>query len=693
MPFTQFNDSGPGGAAERKVHCCVGTPRLRRLDPGLAFGLLRPTLAAVVGVGRLSTTLALVCIGARADITLVAPGQPPAVVVVPDRPTAVVKYAAEELVEHVRRASGVSLRITPESSVPTDPRCAIELGPTRAALAAGIEIERLPAEGSVIRTRGNRLFLAGRDGGGDPLERDTAAGTMFAVYEWLEQDLGVRWLWPGELGTHVPRASVIRAREGDRKVQPRFFQRHVRSGLGFKLEHPALGFTPKAAEAYAREQNVFVRRHRLGRSERFSYGHAFTDWWARYGQAHPEWFQLVKGQRGPAKPGARFSMCVSNPSLQAEIVRLWKEKGGPAQRFPTINLVENDIVGLCECEACRAWDGPPPPDVMKFYSPSSKVYGTAFVSDRYARFALAVQQLAARENPDVKVIGYVYFNYFQAPTSGVRLNENVLLGYCPSGGWYPRAEDEHAWYQRQWRGWREAGARLFFRVNYFLDGYAMPYVFAHQFADDFRHAASHGMAATDFDSLTGQWAVQGPNLYLLMRLHTRPEATTDSLLQEYYDAFGAAGPAVRAYFAHWENYLTSERPRLMAAFEDRVASRWRSFAKVAHRVFPADCFPPAEALLARAAVAAGSDPVASARVEFLRLGLAHAKLCARVSEVLTLADPAATPERGQKVLEELLRFRRAHERSGISNFNHSAWVEEASWKLSTQTRQEADVYP
>src|SRR5204863_8708266 len=101
-----------------------------------------------------------------------------------------------------------------------------------------------------------------------------------------------------------------------------------------------------------------------------------------------------------------------NPELQREIVAQWKAKG--ASNF--INVVENDILGLCECENCKAWDGPPPPDVMKFYPPNSKVFGSRFVSDRYARFELAVQELAAKENPNVSAIGYVYFNYFQAPT-------------------------------------------------------------------------------------------------------------------------------------------------------------------------------------------------------------------------------------------------------------------------------------
>ncbi|MES2696281.1 MAG: DUF4838 domain-containing protein [Verrucomicrobiota bacterium] len=634
-----------------------------------------------------------------AAVPLIRDTTPAATIILPDSAPPSLRLAAEELNYHLANATGAKLPILTESALasssslspPTAPADArIYLGDTQAARAAGISASTLAPETFTLRTVSTRdLIVAGRDTGGDPLDRDASAGTLFGVYEWLERDLGVRWAWPGELGTHVPPARTVTARDVDVTLSPRFFQRHLRSGLSFKADHPALGFTAAAAADYARDQTLFLRRHRMGRGERLSYGHAFTNWWQRFGKEHPEWFQLVNGKRGPTKPTARYSMCVSEPSLHREIVAQWRARGAPNY----INVVENDILGQCECANCRAWDGPAPADANQFYSPNFKVYGSRFVSDRYARFALAVQQLAAKENPKVTAVSYVYFNYFQAPTSDVKLNANVLLGYCPSAGWYPRLDDEHAWYKAQWSGWRETGARLFSRTNYFLDGYCMPFIFAHQFADDFQHQARQGMIATDFDSLTGHWATQGPNLYLLLRLHTHPDASPDTLLAEYYSTFGPAGAAVKAYFDYWETYATENRPLINEAFADRVAIRWRTWAKATHVVFPEKSFTPAQALLAKARLAAASDAPAAARVEFLQLGLTHAQLCARVSQLLSLADPTVTPERGAAALQELLAFRRAHERTWLSNLNHNAWVEDLSWKLSAQTKQEPELYP
>jgi hypothetical protein len=623
----------------------------------------------------------------RADVALVRDGKAQAVIVTPERPTRVVAYAAEELARHVEKACGVRLEVVAENAATEGVR--IHLGPCR---GSGIDMSKLAPEAFVLRVNDSAVFILGNDGGGDPLDADTRAGTLWGVYEWLDRDLNVRWLWPGELGTYVPKTKTVSAKSCDETIAPRFFQRRIRPGLGFESTHPALGFTTAAAKQFSDEQAVFLRRHRMGRSYPVSYGHAFTDWWEKDGKAHPEWFQLLEGgKRGPKKKDGRFSMCVSNAELQSEIVNRWTAKRPPDAKTPSfINACENDILGLCTCEKCHALDGPAPADYLTFYPPDSKVAGSRFVSDRYAKFWLGVQQQAPA---GTTVVGYAYFNYFSAPTSGIKLNPNILIGYCPSAGWFPRSDAEHVWMKQQWTGWRETGARLFMRTNHLLDGYCMPFIFAHQFADEFHHAVKHGMVATDYDSLTGHWATQGPNLYVASRLHVRPEASADELLAEYFSAFGTASSQVKSYFTYWENFTTSSRAKTAQTMQALQTSRWRNWAKAAHVLYPPECFTPAEAMLEEAAKAARDDSEAAARVKFLQLGLQHAKLCARVSAKLTLANSTASKEETKSALDELLVFRRANERSGIGNFNHLAWVEELSWKLSEESRQPPDLYP
>lgn len=658
----------------------------RTFAQGTALGLLH--WAGMPKLGRAQAQPA-------SGVTIGADAKPAVTLVTADQPEDSIRYAASELAGHIAKAIGSRPEIVTESAAPSakDGHPRIFLGDTRFARKAGIKVGALATETCAIRTVGKDLCIAGSDGPGAALDENTSAGTLFGIYEVLDRYFGVRWLWPGELGTFVPRATSITIPPVDAVIAPHFMQRHVRSGAGLKSKrHPEMGFTAAAANEYSHAQAAFLRRHRMGRQLPASYGHAFVDWWEKYGATHPEWFQLVNGKRGPAKRGARFSMCISNEGLREEIVRQWHERSdaSPGKSPAFVNAVENDCPGQCECSVCTALDGPEPPDYRKFLPAKSKIARKPFVSDRYARSWLAIQKIAAKKDPNAVVVGYAYMNYFAPPTSGVKLNQNILIGFCPSSWYYPRADEEQDWMKRQWRGWAETGARVFMRANYFLDGYCMPHVFAHQFADEFQNAVGNGMVATDFDSLTGHWATQGPNLYLLMRLQTRPEMDVDSLMLEYYSAFGPAADDVRAYFDYWESYTSKERSNLRDTFEALQVSRWRNWAKAAHAIYPEESFAPAEALLDRASASAAADPEAAMRVKFLQLGLEHAKLCSRAAGKLSLGEPGATYEGGKAELQALLEFRRAHERSWISNLNHCAWVEARSWVLPGPADQSAN---
>lgn len=612
-----------------------------------------------------------------AQVTLVEDGAAAAVVVLPAEATEVERYAAEELVYHVARGTGVTLTVVSEEAVPEGPAGRVLIGNTEAARAAGIDVTELPLEAAVLRTTADGLVIAGEDSEGDPVSQTTRAGTLWGVYEVLDRFMGARWLWPGELGVHVPATDTVTIGPLDEIVPPSMLQRKVRHGL----RRPAgeTGLTEEGFAEYARAQNVFQRRHRMGRSLPLRYGHAFERYWERYGEEHPEWFQLLPdGRRGPATPNSRTSMCVSNAEFGREVIERWKEQraASPGEWF-NVNGCENDTSGLCVCEECIAWDGPQP-ELSDIYD----LRGRRMVSDRYARFWLNLQQMAAEEDPDAMVIGYAYTNYYPAPTSGIRLNANVLVGMCPwPGFWYPRSERQQEWLKEQWAGWAATGASIFLRPNYFLDSYTMPHIYARQFADEFGHYAANAMVATDFDSLTGQWAAQGTNLYLLHRLHTRADRPVDEVLEEYYSAFGPAAGQVERYFDYWEEYTMSDRGRFDRAQQEAGVSRYRNFAAFAHRLYPDGLFDPAEAILAEAAEAAAGDAVSAARVEYLRKGLQHARMCSRLAAINAGEGEVISPVAARRLLSEIIAFRRATEGEFIANYDRCARVEEASWGL------------
>ncbi|HDP35189.1 MAG TPA: hypothetical protein ENN29_08795 [Candidatus Hydrogenedentes bacterium] len=207
-------------------------------------------------------------------------------------------------------------------------------------------------------------------------------------------------------------------------------------------------------------------------------------------------------------------------------------------------------------------------------------------------------------------------------------------------------------------------------------------VHMHQFADAFQFYAQNGMMGSDFDSLQGMWAAQGPNLYLLARLHTRPDTPVDTLLQEYYSAFGPAADAVQRYFEYWEQYAIKNRERARDAIRTRRDGHFRRYALyalVADEISPPEVFPPAFALLDKAATdaAASGNGIHAERVLFLREGLQHALHCVEAARAMNTSGLSA--EARSRALSNLARYRRSVEHLGIANMDRAAIIETDSW--------------
>ncbi len=676
-----------------------------------------------------SVFFAMAALASGEEAAIVEDGEARAVVVVPSDAYPIAEYAAEELVRHVEKSTGVALSVVDEGNIPEEPAGRVFVGSTAQAAEAGIDVSALAPEAVVVDVRGGHLFIAAEDGPGDPESQSHAnPGSLWGVYDVLDRELGVRWLWPGELGAYVPERDSLYVEPGERTVEPHF--RWRRLGHGIVGNDPNIAFTEGGLEAYRDAQDAFLRRHRMNQSRRPSFGHMFSGWWDEYGEDHPEWFyKNAEGTRGPL-PGiqpfqARNSpLCVSNPELHDKIIDLWKadleESDGDT---PELRLPEADARGMCLCEDCLAWDAPQPwegeTDEPHVFAPvRTPLSGEAWhlsnyerfkehtdlpvvtpsimavhyprnVSDRYARFWKLLHERAAEIAPDVVTTAYAYLNYFMAPSEPIELCSNIHVDFVPWGGfWFPRPIDEHEWVKEQWRGWKETGASLSYRPNYFHDGYVMPHVFARQFADMYKFIEQNGAVGTSFDSLKGQWAVQGPTLYLLARLHTRPEAGVEELLTEYYQAFGPASTQVKAYFDYWEAYTTKIDYRWDEIAEEMISPpraivqwrRYNTYAHYAHHLFTPEAFERGQEILDRAAAAVPDDPENeyTRRVRFLQKGLDHARKTAALTALFE--DEEVSAEEREEAYRDLVEFRQQTEDWFISNLTHAVRQESTSWE-------------
>ncbi len=652
---------------------------------------------------------------ANGRLLIVDNGEAAAVVVTAGNPRPVAEYAAMELAGHVEKISGVRLPVAREPEIPEGYATRLFIGMTNAAHEMGIDADALKPEEFVMRSAGSDLYIVGAEDDANPLNpRNSKCGTLFGVYELLEQ-FGVRWLWPGELGTFTPSADTLVIDAVDESIAPRLAFREIAWGrlrsAAIQQDEPSLseaeeilGFSRNGLVRYGHDLQDYLRRHRMGGMDRKPpTAHRFSGWWEEYGEEHPEWFMMHEdGTRGrPEGWSARhMPICVSNPALHQHLVdELWD-----GQR--PIRLGEVDAKYVCQCEACRAWDGPqdesPPWFAAGFWEPT-------MASDRYARFWKTIQAMAEARNPGTLVTTYMYYNYFPAPAGEITLNENIYgefvqWGFAPGhrgegslrGGtrgdspvnFFPMPEEAFEWLKQQWLGWHNTGMRIGYRPNYLHDGWVMPLVSIRQAAEFFQYAVEHGMEGARFDSLTGQWAAHGPKLYVHMRLLAKPELSVEKILDEYYEAFGPAADAVRDYFEYWEAYCIENAERFCELFLD-VGMRWQRFPLKGHEAFPPESFEPAEEILERAVQAAAEDPAPeyAARVDFLRKGLEHARLAGRLAAAFDgQRDIPEDTEKFEKALEALRRlveFRRAHEDLYISDYFYGAsWREAGRWNLA-----------
>lgn len=98
-----------------------------------------------------------------AQVTVVKEGKATSVVVIADKPSETARYAAEELVKHVKLATGIEIKIEMESAISENIPTHIYVGETKTAVRYGIDSGKLPREAFVIRSVGNDLFIVGKE--------------------------------------------------------------------------------------------------------------------------------------------------------------------------------------------------------------------------------------------------------------------------------------------------------------------------------------------------------------------------------------------------------------------------------------------------------------------------------------------------------------------------------------------------
>lgn len=634
---------------------------------------------------------------------IVVDGKPASTIVVPDVALPVVTAAVQELQYHIQESTGACVPVVKENHKPVGAGL-IYVGLCQKTIEVGIEPQKFPPNGCVIKVVNNNLYLVGNDTVGPVfgtlINNYTRVGTLFAVYDFLENEMDVHWLWPGKLGEMIPKRSELVIKAESRSWAPNFIRSRFRDiPAGYEVEN-AWARAEHRTEFY-NNQSVWLRRQRFAMGADVNIGHAFSDYWDRFSGTHGEFFALMPdGTRRPDPAWNNdpklIAMCVSQPKLWKQIIEDWQKTRTPLR--PQINVCENDCCGKCVCEKCLSWDALDPHSELPIGAKSldfpnrvakmkeawengkeiverrEAASWLGSLSDRYAKFYMAVQNEASKVDPNVVVCAWAYANYSRAPIH-TKLNDRVYIGIVPVI-LFPWTDKLVKDFKEQWDGWSAAGAKLFLRPNYTIDGHNMPIFYARKFGECFKYAAQRGLIATDFDSITGQWAAQGPNLYVVGRMNVHPDWSVDKVLDEYYAGFGPSKSAVRLYFEFWETVSDSVTEEF---YYKQNNGGWNRFYGMARAIFTPEVMAKGAMLLKKARLAAGGNAIAQRRVDFLEKGLQHANLTLATSDAYNMQLKTKKSQEFITAFQKLHDYRDSIENENISNMGFITLYEDKRW--------------
>jgi hypothetical protein len=344
----------------------------------------------------------------------------------------------------------------------------------------------------------------------------------WAVHEFVGQKLGVRYIWPGRLGTYVPKRERVVIDDANINFRPHLYRRDFRQ----RKAGPPIS-------DWCDTHYLSIKRTPKG----LNWGHAQHDWYAKYSKTHPDLFALSpKNDIKPWSNEAKWAkLRISSPKVWQFVVDEWVKKGKPNG----ICLSPTDAPGYDTSPETMAWDP------VKYAREEVWSGKGCNLTDRHVRYWNTIYDKVSKLNPNVKVAVYAYGAYREPPKTE-KLRPNVYhISMVPT--WFD--EDK-----RVWHGWGEQAEALYLRPNWPFVGYSAPYFQLHKMGHWINFAYENKMRGFDVDSLCHYYGVRGPFNYLIIRLMAHPEMKYQDVLTEFYSAFGGAAEDVRRHYEYWEKH-------------------------------------------------------------------------------------------------------------------------------------------
>lgn len=305
------------------------------------------------------------------------------------------KYAAKEFQSHFESASGKKLPIVKTACRPDRH---IFIGPSKSMRCSklGFDIDEFGQEDLRIVARDNNIVIAG----GRP------RGTLYGVYTFLEDYLGVRFLTAEH--THIPAiGSYLRLGPVDRFYHPPLNFRHIWYEELFQNHEFA---------AKVRINGIPNDSNLGGKTKLKVVGHTFLTQVPvqKYGKEHPEYYSMVDGERHVEyrKSGVFNQLCLTNPDVLRIVTEavLAELKANPDAA--NVAAGQNDGSNYCQCPKCAAIDE------------REDSHAGSLIS-----FINKVADEVAKQYPEV-LVGTLAYGHSLKPPKTLKCRPNVQIQLC-----------------------------------------------------------------------------------------------------------------------------------------------------------------------------------------------------------------------------------------------------------------------
>lgn len=439
-------------------------------------------------------------------------------------------YAASELQKYIREIGDVNLPIVGCDEWKKGKRIIVGYNKDSKACFRRMKQPNSSDESFFYRSKRGDIIIVG----------GSERGTMYAVFSFLENELGCRWYTKD--CTLLPARESYSFKKLNHKEAPAFFKRNIIyseiSDPSFRVHcriNERLITAPKTPVDQIGGRYVFLAPHTF----------SFILPVDKYYKEHPEYFALVNGKRVKEQT----QPCFSNPDVLKICIEEVKTIMREHPEFDIVELSALDNRNQCKCLEC-----------------TQIIDSLGNYTDLFLNFVNQVADSVREEFPERK-IEYLAYSNTRTPPLSIKPRDNVIIRICNHRvchihGFANCESDESKQFYNDVVEWKKVTDNLCcweYATNF--TWYNIPFPNFYALQDNFALYNKLGFkgAFVQGNNYSYNGEFQALRIYVLTKLLWNPNLNLEEIIDDFISGYyGSSATYVRQYFDLIHSYIRED---------------------------------------------------------------------------------------------------------------------------------------